>query len=551
MSQSDSFAEHSSAPLSPPTSKREHSDDSDSEASKPLAFKQPPPEILLDILEFALPPTVFLDASLACGPLSAWCLAQRTKKALVLVCKFWWEIGTSLLYREIHLRRTAQVGALLRTLRGNTRLGEMIMGINVSCFVMSQYPVMFDEALQYILGMSPNATRLSLSTGVRNLLASSTRQYDLSKVVHLDIQVGNEHLSNILLCLPQCKNLTILSLSFDTYDKNYVKYLTLEHLQEFQITVKWPSHRKLDFLDAIARKWKLPCLCRFTMYEWRPKSFQVSQYLKFLDAHGKRLTTLAITAPLDREYAVEPLLHLQAVQSVLDRCPALEHLALFPPMTEFAGSHEPLLGMRNIQILLDNCFSPVHGRSLSHKNLRWMDIWATWHPSAPDPNAIQVSWKSQCCPRLQAIRLLDWALLRTTGPRLHLVIPPDSMQHHETLQWRFPGVHVQHDAGHIYKRDMDYVSSYMAACAGHESFRNIDNTDVDSMSGDSDYCSTDDETFESVSCVSYSAYDSEEGDLETVEYFPICYHDPDRVLGDETDIDLETALQTYRDILGT
>jgi hypothetical protein len=130
----------------------------------------------------------------------------------------------------------------------------MIMGINVSCFVMSQYPVMFDEALQYILGMSPNATRLSLSTGVRNLLASSTRQYDLSKVVHLDIQVGNEHLSNILLCLPQCKNLTILSLSFDTYDKNYVKYLTLEHLQEFQITVMWPSHRKLDFLDAIARK---------------------------------------------------------------------------------------------------------------------------------------------------------------------------------------------------------------------------------------------------------------------------------------------------------
>jgi hypothetical protein len=98
---------------------------------------------------------------------------------------------------------------------------------------------------------------------------------------------------------------------------------------------------------------------------------------------------------------------------------------------------------------------------------------------------------------------------------------------------------------------MDYVSSYVAACAGHESFRNIDNTDVDSMSGDSDYCSTGDETFESVSCVSYSAYDSEEGDLETVEYFPICYHDPERVLGDETDIDLETALQTYRDILGT
>ncbi|KAG1784089.1 hypothetical protein EV702DRAFT_1191094 [Suillus placidus] len=491
MSQSDSFAEHSSAPLSPPTSE-EHSDASDSEAGKPLAIRQPPPEILLDILESALPPTVFLDASLACGPFSAWCLAQRTKKSLVLVCKFWREIGTPLLYREIHLRRIGQVAALLSTLRGNTRLGEMIMDINVSCHVMSQYLVIFDEALQCILGMSPNATRLSLSMGVCDLLVSSVRQYDLSQVVHLDVQVGNEHLPDILLCLPQCKNLIILSLSFDTYDKDYVEYLTLEHLQEFQITVMWSVCCKLDFLDEIAWKRKLPCLCRFTVYEWRPRPSQVSQYLKFLDAHGKCLTTLSITAPLDRaQRAVEPLLHLQHVQSVLDRCPVLEHLALFPPMTEFAGSHEPLLSMQNIQMLLDHCSSPMHRRPLSHKTLRWMDIWATWHPSAPDPNAIQVAWKSQCFPQLQAIRLLDWALLRTTGPRLHLVIPPDS----------------------------DYDS---------------------------------DETFESVSSVSYSAYDSEGGDLETGEYIPFDYYnDPERYLEDETNVDLETALQIYRDILGT
>ncbi|KAG1757707.1 hypothetical protein EDB19DRAFT_59003 [Suillus lakei] len=495
MGQSDSSAEHASAPLSPPTASRgEYSDASDAEAGKPLTFKQPPPEILLDILEFALPPPVFLDASLACGPLSAWCLAQRTKKALVLVCKFWREIGTPLLYREIHLRRIGQVAALLSTLEGNARLGEVIMDINVSCHVMPQYFVMFDEALRRILGISPNAKRLSLSMGVPDALTSSVRQYDLSKVVHLD--VGNEiHLSDILPCLPQCKNLTNLSLSFNTYDKDDVKYLTLERLQEFQITVMWSSRRKLDFLDTIARKWKLPCLCCFTVYEWRPQPSQVTQYIKFLDAHGKRLTTLSITAPLDRAHrAVEPILHMQPVQSILDRCPALEHLALFPPMTELPGStHEPLLGMQNIQMLLDQCSSlednsPVHGRTLSHKTLRWIDIWATWHPSAPDPNAVQVSWKPQCFPQFQAIRLLDWALLRTTGPRLHLIIPPGSVQHHETLQWRFPGVHVQYNAGHIYKRDMDYVSSYVDARAGHsESFRGIDNGSVSSMSGDSDY----------------------------------------------------------------
>lgn len=75
----------------------------------------------------------------------------------------------------------------------------------------------------------------------------------------------------------------------------------------------------------------------------------------------------------------------------------------------------------------------------------------------------------------------------------------------------------------IYKRDM-------TACAGHESFGSIDHADIDSMPGDSDYDS-DDETFESVSLVSYSAYNSE-GDLETAEYFPfVCYDDIERPRG--------------------
>lgn len=548
MNQSGYFAKHVSEPPSPPTSRGEHTHGSDSEAPerKPLIFRQPPPEILLDILEFALPPTVFLDASLACGPLSAWSLAQRTKKSLVLVCKFWRKISTPLLYREIHLRRIGQVAALLNTLQSNGRLGEMIVDINISCHVMPQYFVMFDEALLRILGMSPNATRLSLSMDVPDASMSSMRQYDLSKVAHL--AVGNEiRLSDVLPCLPQCKNLTILSLFLDTYNKDAVDFLTLEHLKEFQITVMWSSRHKLDFLDAIAQKWKLPRLCRFTVYEWRPQPRQVSQYIKFLDAHGKRLTTLSITAPLDRaQRADEPLLCMGQVRSVLDRCPALEHLALFPPMTELPGStHEPLLDIQHIQMLLDRCSalehnSPMHGIPL-YNNLRWIDIWATWHPFAPNPDAIPVSWKSQCFPQLQAIRLLDWALLRTTGPRL---IPPHSVQRQETLEWCFPGVHVQYDAGHIYKRDMDYVTSFGAACVGHESFRDIANGGVDSMSEESDYDS-DDGTFMSVSTASYSAYDSEEGDLEILDY-----DDPDSER-DETTVDLDTALQIYRGILDT
>ncbi|KAG0707780.1 hypothetical protein DFH29DRAFT_597498 [Suillus ampliporus] len=156
---------------------------------------------------------VSLDASLTCGSFSAWCMIQRTKKYVVVVCKLWWETGTRLLYREMHLRRIGQIAALLNTLQDNARLGPMIMDINVSCQVMPQYFVMFDEALRRILEMSPNATRISLSMGICNAFISSTHPYDLSKLVHLD--VGNEIcFSDVLPCLPECKNLDVLSLSF-------------------------------------------------------------------------------------------------------------------------------------------------------------------------------------------------------------------------------------------------------------------------------------------------------------------------------------------------
>ncbi|KAG2120742.1 uncharacterized protein F5147DRAFT_7843 [Suillus discolor] len=98
--------------------------------------------------------------------LSAWGLVQRTKRSSVLACKFWQEISTPLLYREIHLRHIGIVAVLLGTLQCNTRLGEMIMDINVSCHVMSRY-------FQRILRMSSNSTQLSLKW------VSATYRYSL------------------------------------------------------------------------------------------------------------------------------------------------------------------------------------------------------------------------------------------------------------------------------------------------------------------------------------------------------------------------------------
>ncbi|OAX44371.1 hypothetical protein K503DRAFT_795445 [Rhizopogon vinicolor AM-OR11-026] len=125
---------------------------------------------------------------------------------------------------------------------------------------------------------------------------------------------------------------------------------------------------------------------------------------------------------------------------------------------------------------------------------------------APDSDDVLSALKAQDFPQLQAVRLFDWALLDATVPHLPLLIPPQSVQHRETLRWRFPGIDIQDYGEKIYREDMKYVSSSTADCDGYA-------RDSDPMA-DSD----DDQSFGSVSLPSYSANDSE-GDLETLEDF--------------------------------
>jgi hypothetical protein len=99
----------------------------------------------------------------------------------------------------------------------------------------------------------------------------------------------------------------------------------------------------------------------------------------------------------------------------------------------------------------------------------------------------------------------------------------------ETFQWRFPGIDVRDYGGKIYKEDMNYVLSSTAACDDHA--RACESMLVDS----------DDESY-SVSSPSYSAYDSEEGDLEMLEDF---IDSSEHFYEDEMDIDFETTLQIY------
>ncbi|KAH7928479.1 hypothetical protein BV22DRAFT_198025 [Leucogyrophana mollusca] len=83
---------------------------------------------------------------------------------------------------------------------------------------------------------------------------------------------------------------------------------------------------------------------------------------------------------------------------VLDLCPKFEHLAVW---------------------------SPVITTRLSHRLVNWVDIWANSDAYFPAPRAVQHFMKPHAdFPMLLGVRVLDWALVSTTGPDLHALVPP-------------------------------------------------------------------------------------------------------------------------------
>ncbi|KAJ8588201.1 hypothetical protein M405DRAFT_265005 [Rhizopogon salebrosus TDB-379] len=126
-----------------------------------------------------------------------------------------------------------------------------IKAIDVSCYAVTRHtvlcaaPLIFNEVLRQIWGISPNAVHLSLNMGpVCDALTGSICIYDLSRVVHLE--VGDECLLEILPLL---------------------------------------DHR---ILGVITWKWTMPRLHCFTIYQAvLTREFEMPQYMKFLDTHRK------------------------------------------------------------------------------------------------------------------------------------------------------------------------------------------------------------------------------------------------------------------------
>jgi hypothetical protein len=116
------------------------------------------------------------------------------------------------------------------------------------------------------------------------------------------------------------------------------------------------------------------------------------------------------------------------IQNCIKLCPVLKHLAIWYDL--------------ELQM------------PLSHQTVQWIDLWTS--PDDEDQNytTLRKSLSRETSPSLIGIRELDHALSSTTD--WPSVLPPDSEVDVNGVEYRFPGVHVQHTARGILKMDMDY-----------------------------------------------------------------------------------------------
>lgn len=267
-------------------------------------------------------------------------------------------------------------------------------------------------------------------------------------------------------------------------------------VEELQIFVQSDMAGDCKVFEELLDSWVFPKLCRLVIQQSKFNTQCLPAYHKALRKYGVVLQALSLAITRMGTGQPPPSLTTTDIQALLKYCPELEHLSLAPII--------------------------IQG-PLFHDKLQYVDIWETSNDLFPDARAIRGLFSPQQFPSLKSVRFVDWALLSTCGSRLPMLISHNVMGGRAQLEWLYDGIHVQHVPGHLYSRDMDYVDSYYARYADDLSlipsigmkFLTAPRTEKDSKA-ESEDDDEDDSTFRSVS-PSYTAYDSEEGDLETLE----------------------------------
>ncbi|KAJ7182892.1 hypothetical protein C8R43DRAFT_968436 [Mycena crocata] len=349
----------------------------------PCPLAELPHEILLIVLRYTLPPAWLLsgdDDSLPPFPQSIWSAALRTKLAIVAVCKTWHQLGIGLLYASVTLRRIGQIPAFLCTLEEGEGLRVLVRRLEIGCFVPHGYSALHDRDIVKILRLCSRLSHFAfkppsnipLTPCILPDMGSSITSLELSSNVNYSLVLPSlarlaPTLHSLSLTLPYYLDDNDDDDDDDGYDTHPL--LDFTNLEDLRLRFT-PESTVPD-----ASQWRMPRLQRLWIHS---SSYIINDepMEMFLDVFGGSVTFLRLS-----DYRTAP-----SIQGLLDRCPALTHLALVTSM--YKSTPE-----------------------LKHPKVNHVDIFASFDGSMlsqlPAPLPIMFGQLKGGFPALRSFRTLD------------------------------------------------------------------------------------------------------------------------------------------------
>jgi hypothetical protein len=417
-----------------------------------------PVEILCTIMEYTVPPTQhFLDSIvIARDNRSSRSCSLQTLRNNVLVCKYWYNVGISFLYRHVVVLQSKQLFALARVVSNNHGLGEIILSLHLQCYISVSQMATVAMAADSILAATPNLTKFTLVPVMKRprflshdhnhdhefLRLVALTQNAPSRTTDLHIRI-NRTLKDTLNLMPAFTYLTTLHLVVIIVENDELptENLHLAFLEELHITWYWYG-RDMNAFSALADTLSLPSLRRLLLTSRALEDVMVFEPL--LRKFGHSLHFVSLVRPyMNDRYNFYDFRRPLPLTPLLSMCPELRHLAT------------------------DTCV-PI--RMPAHAHLTWVDLWAPRRildPSEQSAVTLMPHEEKAKLPSLRGVRLLDMSLFPFSGARTPLLIPPDMVGSTESVIWSYSSLDLRHDPGLLYRKRTDDVDDVLAESLEH------------------------------------------------------------------------------------
>ncbi|KAG6872191.1 hypothetical protein C0995_012120 [Termitomyces sp. Mi166 len=383
-----------------------------------------PAEILPLIFGRAIAPKFLLDPSLNPCLDSPWRKAIEMALSISTVCKTWHFAGIPFIYESVVFRHLGQIPAFLRTIEmAPFKYQNLVKEVTVYAFVRPYFGASFSKYLQKIIDNCPSLTSLGFlsplalpSTITLPTLHSGITQLSLTDIATPTIFRLIDSARDTLVSI----HLRVVTPMETGTGIN--ETILLPHLRDLSIIVGFEQSP----LDWMIQLLLVPGLQKFVYASFpflmhRDRNCQ--QLASFLKTNGSQIHFLQLQSAYGQ--------FGEDVQELLDACPLLQHLGLFPGAV----------------------------MNVSHSTIKWLDV-GPLNSACKNTEAWTMSSARAAFPNLQGFREMFGPneILRT----IPTTMPPDSiMPSDATFDLIYPGIELQSRPGAVrIRRFIDYLEYF-------------------------------------------------------------------------------------------